>query len=365
MLAVEATRARVLTLLGQISDEETRIRRTLSAVEQSQIQALRDLLVRDSPPIWRLKGGFGPEWQVQSSQSFISQWKAATAFGERLPFSFVIHALVVVLIAWIVQRSRHGMRELARAKPDLQRALPILDLPVSTAFVLSVLSSPFIYPQAPRLLQAVLGSVALIPTMAILRRLLDRSLAPILYWLVIMYFVDQLKLLLASLPELARLLFLMQMLGGSLFLVWLLRSGHLNRPTGGMSARLMKAMRVIALLGVVLLPAAAFADVFGYVDLGYLIGMIFLRNVYIAALLYTVVRILEGLIIIALEMQPLASLRVVSLHRELLKQRSSVVLQFLAVFFWLHLLLGFFGLVAPVDGCVTSSSHCESYHWFS
>ena len=346
--SVEATRARVLTLLGQISDEETRIRRTLSAVEQSQIQALRDLLVRDSPPIWRIEGGLGSEWQKRSSNTFVSQWKAAAAFSKRLPFSFVIHALVVVLIAWIVQRSRHGMRELARAKPDLQRALPILDLPVSTAFVLSVLSSPFIYPQAPRLLQAVLGSVALIPTMAILRRLLDRSLAPILYWLVIMYFVDQLKLLLASLPELARLLFLMQMLGGSLFLIWLLRSGHLNRTTAGMSARLMKAMRVIALLGVVLLPAAAFADVFGYVDLGYLIGMIFLRNVYIAALLYTVVRILEGLIIIALEMQPLASLRVVSLHRELLKQRSSVVLQFLAVFFWLHLLLGFFGLVAPV-----------------
>jgi potassium efflux system protein len=54
------------------------------------------------------------------------------------------------------------------------------------------------------------------------------------------------------------------------------------------------------------------------------------------------------LIIIALEMQPLASLRVVSLHRELLKQRSSVVLQFLAVFLWLRLLLGFFGLVAPL-----------------
>jgi small-conductance mechanosensitive channel len=163
-----------------------------------------------------------------------------------------------------------------------------------------------------------------------------------------MYFMDQLRLLVASLSDFARLLFLVQMLGGSLFLIWLLRSGHLNRTTAGMSARLMKAMRVIALLGVVLLPAAAFADVFGYVDLGYLTGMIFLRNVYIAALLYTVVRILEGLIIIALEMQPLASLRVVSLHRELLKQRSSVVLQFLAVFLWLRLLLGFFGLVAPL-----------------
>jgi potassium efflux system protein len=346
--AVEATRASVLTTLGQISDEETRIRRTLAAVEQSQIQALRDLLVRDSQPIWRLEGGLGSEWQKRSSDSFVSQWKAATAFSKRVPFSFVIHALIVALIAWIVQKSRRGVRDLARAKPDLQRALPILDLPVSTAFVLSVLSSPLIYPQAPRLLQAVLGSIALIPTIAILRRLLDRTLAPILYWLVIMYFVDQLRLLVASLPDFARLLFLMQMLGGSVFLVWLLRSGHLKKPAVETSARFMKAMRVIAILGIVFLPAAALAAVLGYVDLGYLLGMIFLRNVYIAALLYTIVRILEGLIMIALEMQPLASLRVVSLHRELLQRRSSVVLEFLALLFWLHLMLGFFGLMTPL-----------------
>ena len=91
-LEVEANRARVLTLLSQIADEVTRIRRTLLSIEQSQVQALRDLLARDSPPIWRLKVGLGQEWQNRSTQSFASQVKAATAFGRRLPFSFVIHA---------------------------------------------------------------------------------------------------------------------------------------------------------------------------------------------------------------------------------------------------------------------------------
>jgi len=52
----------------------------------------------------------------------------------------------------------------------------------------------------------------------ILRRLLDRNLAPILNALVIMYFVDQLRVLAASLPELTRVLFVGQMLGASLSL---------------------------------------------------------------------------------------------------------------------------------------------------
>ena len=218
---------------------------------------------------------------------------------------------------------RHSVRKLAKEKPELERALPILDLPISTAFVLTVLGSPLIYPQAPRLIQALLGSLSLIPTIAILRRLLDRSLSPILYWIVIMYFVDQLRMLVVSLPELARLLFLAQMLGGSLFLFWLLKSRLLKRrqlPEPALDSR--RAMRAMAMIGLVFLPAAALANVLGYADLGYLIGMIFLRSVYVAALLYTVIRILEGLIIIALEMQPLASLRVVSLHRQLLQRRA-------------------------------------------
>jgi potassium-dependent mechanosensitive channel len=344
---LEASRARVLTLLGEISNEEMRIRRTLSSVEQSQIQALRDLLVRDSPPIWRLKAGLRQEWQNRSGQSFASQSKAALAFSRRLPFCFLIHASLLVVIAWVLQKMRRRIRELARDKPDLQRALPILDLPISTAFVLTVVGSPLIYPQAPRLLEALLGTLALIPAVAILRRLLDRSSSPILYWLVIMYFVDQLRMLVVSLPELVRFLFLAQMLGGSGFLFWLLKSRLLNTTAAGASTRLVKTMRAIAIIGLVFLPAATLANIFGYVDLGRLIGMIFLRSVYIAALLYTLKRIIEGLIVIALEMQPLASLRVVTLHREILKQRTSTVLEFLAALFWLNFMLGFFGLTTP------------------
>ena len=355
--AVEASRARVLTLLSQISDEETRIRRTLSSIEQSQIQALRDLLVRDSPPIWRLKPGLGREWQNRSTQSFASQVKAATGFGKRLPFSFVIHAALLVVIALLLQKVRSSVRKLAKEKPELERAVPILDLPISTAFVLTVLGSPLIYPQAPRLIQALLGSLSLIPTIAILRRLLDRSLSPILYWIVIMYFVDQLRMLVVSLPELARLLFLAQMLGGSLFLLWLLKSQLLKARIAEASARFTKAIRAMAMIGLVFLPAAALANVLGYADLGYLIGMIFLRSVYVAALLYTVIRILEGLIIIALEIQPLASLRVVTLHRHLLQRRASGVLRSPGGAVLAEFDARFFRPNHPFDDMVTSGSH--------
>jgi potassium efflux system protein len=65
-------------------------------------------------------------------------------------------------------------------------------------------------------------------------------------------------------------------------------------------------------------------------------------------MLYTAIRIIEGLTIIALQVRPLGSLRVISLHRLMLQRRTCRLLEFLAFLFWLNLVLNFFGLGAPL-----------------
>ena len=346
--AAESGRAQVLTLQGRLSEQEARVRTALSSVEQSQDRALKSLLVRDSPPIWSGETGLGREWQKQSGASLFSQLKASTAFAKQHPFAFLVHALLIVLIATALQLVRRRMRKVTEEKPDLQRAVPILDLPVSMAFVLSLLIVAPIYPQAPRFIQAIMGTAALIPTVLILRKLLQPNSYPILTALVVMYFVGQLRLLAASLPHSGRLLFLGQMLGGSLFLIWLLRSWHLPTAAVETHGRLWRGIRAIAIIGLIFLPAAFLANIFGYVDLGNLLGIIFLKSAFGAAMLYTAIRILEGLIIIALQVRPLGSLRVVSLHRPMLQRRICRVLEFLAFLFWLSLILNFFGLLTPL-----------------
>jgi hypothetical protein len=89
--------------------------------------------------------------------------------------------------------------------------------------------------------------------------------------------------------------------------------------------------------------------------LGNLLGIIFLKSVFVAAMLYTAIRILEGSIIIALQVPPLGSLRVVSLHRPMLQRRTCRVLEFLAFFFWLSLILNFLGLLTPLTATTKSA----------
>jgi len=348
--AAESNREQVLTLQGRLSEQEARVRTALSSVEQSQNRALKSLLIRDSPPIWSGEISLGREWEKQIGASFSSQLKASTAFAKQHPFAFLVHALLIVLIAIALQLMRRRMRKVTEEKPDLLRAVPILDLPVSMAFLLSLLIVAPIYPQAPRFIQAIMGTAALIPTVLILRKLLQPNSYPILSALVVLYFVGQLRLLAASLPHSGRLLFLGQMLGGSLFLIWLLRSWHLPTAAAETHGRLWRGIRAIALIGLIILPAAFLANIFGYVNLGNLLGIIFLKSVFVAAMLYTAIRILEGLIIIALQVPPLGSLRVVSLHRPMLQRRTCRVLEFLAFLFWLSLILNFFGLLTPLTG---------------
>jgi potassium efflux system protein len=344
----ESGRDHVLTLQSRLSEEEASVRRALSSIERAETQALQNIFVRDSRPIWSLETSLSTEWEKHSAESFSSQLQASAAFSKRLPFTFLIHALFIALIATALHWTRRRIRKPAQEKSDLERALPILDLPVSTALALSMLIVPLIYDQAPRLIIAIMGAATLIPTALVLRRLLHRHSYPILNAIVILYFVGQLRILAASLPVLARVIFLGQVLGATVFLVWVLRSWHLPSEAAETHGRIWRTIRAIAKIGLVILPAAFLANIFGYVNLGNLLGIIFLRSAYIAAMLYTAIRIIEGLIIIALQVRPLGSSRVISLHRQMIQRRTCRILEFLAFLFWLNVLLSFFGLRTPL-----------------
>ncbi|MBV9297984.1 MAG: mechanosensitive ion channel [Verrucomicrobia bacterium] len=363
---IESARAQVLALQSRISEQEARVRTALSLIEQGENRALKSIFVRDSPPIWRLQTSLGTEWVQHSGESFSLQLKASAAFIKRLPFTFLIHALVIVLIATALHWMRRRIGKSAPEKGDLQRALLILDLPVSTAFALSILIMPSVYARAPRLIQALMGTTTLIPTIAVLRRLLRRGSYPILTALVILYFVGILRVLAAALPVLARFIFLGQVLGAALFLVWVLRSWRLPVEAVETHGFIWRTVRATAKAGLLLLPVAFLANIFGYVNLGNLLGIIFLKSVYIAAVLYTVIRILEGLIIIALHVRPLGSLRVISLHRPMLQRRTCRLLELLAFLFWFNVLLNFFGLreslIASIEAALNANLAIGSFN---
>jgi potassium-dependent mechanosensitive channel len=344
--ATESLRERDLTLQGHVLEATARLQALAPAFEQAQADAMKNLFVQDSPPLWRL----GVEkWREEGQASLIPRASAALlrAYPRREPTVFFLHAAIILFFFLVVFWLRPGVHKWTEAEPSLRRAAPAFDLPVSTAITLSFLIMGPIYSMAPFLLRAILWGVLLISISFILRRLIDRALFPIIYALIVLYFVDQLRLITALLP-LGRLVFSAEMLGGNLFLIWLIWSRR--SPTVGVNTTKLfaRAIRLAIQIGLIVFPLALLANVFGYVNFANLLWGGALRSAYVGANVYAALRIVEGLIIISLGTRPLGLMRGVRLHRPMLQRRISGAAGFLAFVYWASLTLNFFGLRTPL-----------------
>jgi potassium efflux system protein len=315
---VEAERANVLGLQNRVIEQQVRVDNAVSAIQQARDEAVNRLFQQDSPPIWTAIAQLvvRRNFLLESNNSIGAQLTGIGAYAVRRSARFLLHALVLALFVWALFRLQRKVADLTDAEPDLGRGARVVGAPIATGIVLSLFTCGWIYPDAPRLLWAILGALALLPTIVILRRLVERHLFPILNALVVFYLVDQVRSVAASLPIASRLLFLSEMIGGACFLTWLIRTQSLAGVPVEDRDRLWKAMRVGARIGLTVFMAAGIANLIGFVSLASVAGDAVLRSAYMAIVLYAVVRIADGLILIALRIRPLSLLGIVRRHRE-------------------------------------------------
>ncbi len=334
--AVEKQRARALTMQNRVGVQDSRIADALLLVAQARDNALNRMFFRDSPPIWSLtvRSRMAQELQDESLSSFSTQWMALAAYAQRQAMRFVLVVVVFITLAIALFWTRRRVRGLSAEETGLSRASLVFEMPIAAALILSLLGSRWIYPQAPRLLWALLGALALIPSVVILRRLITSDLYPILYPLIALFFLDQLRSVTAAVQFLPRLLFLAEMLAAMVFSVWLVRSA--GRPPRSTSdeAHSRKMFKIAGYVGLIISSAAFIANGFGYVTLANLLGNGLLDSSYLALILYALVEVFDGLAMIALSLRPFAVLGIVSRYRRLLHHRVRRALQTLGVLLW-------------------------------
>ena len=346
--AVVAEQARVVALQNRVSEQQNRVGEALKTIAARREELVGQLLVRESPPIWSsdlwTRGAAGIRHGVHESLS--TQFEGLNAFALRNRDKLIIHILLFALLAGVLFYLRGRARPLVDANPELKQAAVVFYLPVATSLVLAIIFSSWIYPQTPQILGAIFGAVALVPTVLILRKLVERQLYPLLYSLVVFYFIDQLRAIFEGLPTLVRPLFLAEMLGAFLFFWWLYRA-RLSAESKAENEKHGSVFRIIKNASLVVLPlfALAFlANVFGYVSLARLIGDAVLRSAYVAVILYGAVRIIDGLIVFALRFRPLKLLKMVRDYAPEFQKKTQKFVRFAAFVIWMMVTLEFFTL---------------------
>ena len=347
---VETRRAQVLSLQSRVAEQNARVAAALGNVKQVRDETVSQLFVKDSPPLWsaEVRARASRNLMTDSQNSFSTQVVALGAYARRQWPQFVLHAFILLMLVAALYWARRRVQPWVVEEPSLEGVAQIFNLPVATALILSILLSGWIYPQAPRLLSAILGAAALVPTVIILRQLVERHLYPILNALVIFYFVDQLRAVASALALMSRLLFLAEMLGGIIFLVWLIKSARLSEVAKEDRGGLWTGIKFGGRVALAVFAAAFIANALGYVSLGSLIGNAALGSAYLAIILYAAIRIADGLIMFASRVRPLALLGIVNRHRPLLRRRIHRVLRWVATLLWALFTLELLSLRVPL-----------------
>ena len=342
----EAQRMVVLSLQTRVAEQDGRAIHTLNAIERAREAFIRRLFVRDGQPLWsaELWSHSAQNLVEQSHQSLSRQVRALRGYLERKSGSLFLQGVLFLAILFGLIGARRSLRKLGG--DEASHAARVFDSPVATAAVLALLASSWIYPEAPRLFLAISGAAAMIPTILVVRKLIDRRLFPVLNALVVFYFVDQLRVVAASQADLSRFLLMTEMLGGALFAVWLLRPGRFGAAPAG--DRFWKGIGKACGVALGWFAVAFLADALGYVSLSKLLGHALLQSAYMALILYAVVRIIDGLFLSALSVPPLARLGLVKRHQDLLRSRLRSVVAWAAILFWAAYVLEALSLRAPV-----------------
>ena len=338
---VESKRSQALRLQSRVTAQNFRITQSLDSIRTARDVTLSRVMHRDSVPLWDadLLTDAGARIAVDSQESRAAQITALEAYLDQNEHRFVLHAAIVALIAFLLYRVRRWIAAWSKTETGLERAAAVFAMPLATALVLSFLGASSIYPEAPRLLWAIVGLVALVPTILVLRPIVPRYLLPFLYAILAFYLVNQVRAVTASVELVPRFVFFAEMIGGALFLAWFLWSLDRKAPTLAMQPRLRAFIIFGARVGCAFFAATALANAAGYVALANLLGGAALRSLYFGIILYTLVQIIDALVLIAVRVRPLTLLTMVRTHHELLRRRIRLGLNAGAFVLWLLFVL--------------------------
>jgi small-conductance mechanosensitive channel len=329
---------KILKLQSRVSETEKQIIDFLAKVKANHDEAMTNLFVKDSPAIWST-GSMAAGTEQQEDHSLSERLSDLNQFLISNQSRVIYHFIAIGLLVLILFGTRRGTRRLAAGEAELGGSLRVFEHPVPLGLLLGIMIDDFVYPKMPDLFDFFLNVVGVISMFFLAKQFIEKKHRTILFAVLALYAVDDLRFFAAAFPLASRLIYVLEMLGGICFLIWLYRS---RRPGNNPSASSSGSDSVIRNASIFLLPVcslALLADMFGYVKFAGLIGDALVSSLLFGLFLYVMVQFLDSLQILVFRVRPFSKLEMVKKHRHLIQQKLFTLLKWTAIVFWISITL--------------------------
>ena len=323
---VNARLAGLLVLQYQTALEVRRCDQVLAQIAQGERDLVSHLLTAEAPPLWDVTLWAGAAAQlVPGLRDATERWgRELTMMARNRALPTVLQAMLFGLVLVPLYRARHQAQAWIIPGSEISVATRILDRPLSAALVLTLLATPLMYPGYALATFRLAKLIGIIPALRLVAIQVSPAQARRLYGFGLVLAVDALRPLLSSTaPAVDHLLFLVEMLGGSVLFGWGLAAEHRsgNLAQGSRAARWLAGRQFILSILWAGFVVALITGVAGYLQLARLVGDGALQSTYAALVILIDVWVLLVLFAYTLWTRPLRLLESVQRNRAPLERQ--------------------------------------------
>ena len=338
----ESRRAEVLTLSSRYVGLKKSAEEGLERLKEARSGAAGRLFQRDSEAIWSPKFP-AAEFMPHSREVLTALGDELRSFASQSGPTIAFTLALLLLLTILLWAARTRVRRGAGRNESLARVAAVFERPISMAILLTTVATIGLYTEAPPGVTQLRFTIALIPAVLILRRLVEPPLFPFLTALVVLFFVDRLRQMIGVAP--ARLLFLGEMLAVAGLLLWLMRPARLaGLAAEAARSRLFRVAAVVGRIAIGVALVALLADALGYGVLARLLAEVMLSGAYLGMTLYAAARVANALLAFSVWVRPLRLLGMVRNHRPAFLRLSRRATGWGAVALWTWGIFRFIGI---------------------
>ncbi len=335
---------KLLTLLDQISEQQLEITKLIGLINEAEAQSRKYLFDRDSLPLWESIKAEDAELHFvsqigDSCSSFILiNWEYIQANSGRCSLHVIIFIVFLVFMIYFYQRSKL----LDEKDEALKISAFFISCPFSTALLISMFFTGWIYTNAPNALRELILLLVLIPVLRLMPGVFISELRKPIYVLTGICLLNILESIVVDYVLLQRILLTIITTIAVPLLAWWFRPGsRIYQIKSRLSYILTLSISILALI---ISLISLITNLIGIFPIGHVLVSEMIKILYVSIAMYAIAMVLERFVVMLIRRGSTQALHVLKIYKHQMERKIILAIKLIIIFFWIRMVLRSFGL---------------------